>query len=625
MISGKPLSKKVLSELRGSSIISQVIHSAAADTNQDSAQPDSSKVEGIYVEKEEVHNPTSEPLRNESIYDGDYEDENSTPLKSDGYEKLEFEHPALLAAFYDKSINSGVTILYPWQVEISEDLGRAKPDMMKPLKYCVCACNGSGKDAFVIAPFAVWFSLTKIKSRCIITSSSGTQLTAQTETYIRNLCQKVNEFHGEEIFKIRQRYIRCQLSGSEIRLFATDEEGKAEGYHPMEPSTEMAIVISEAKSVKPMIFKALRRCTGYNYWLEVSTPGEPNGDFYKHFTLWANKRHVTTFDCPRNLSDSEREFDKIDLGEHSALYRSKHLALFTSEEGKCVIPVEVVNRCVELSKSGVIKPSHQHMEDRVGIDLAAGGAENTVCITKGNRIRKKLYFREKDTTVTASRINAFLLDSNISKSSENIFADDGGVGHAIIDMLSNMGWRIARQNNQSAASDKKRYTNKGAQNWYRAKRLVEENIWFFDPRANDIDSYTNETNGLYTQLSNRYYKQSETQGKIALESKGEAIANGRPSPDRADAFILSLTGLSVSDFREEDSATASKGKSTPLNQRPALHSNEEVQTWHEEQVYKEYEGGKMNGDGTGAEGKAKGSLSVILNRMKPTNNLLNRN
>ena len=617
---GKPLSKKELASIQEAKGIS-------ADSSSSPTQTDSSIVtnrKADFIEHEiqkEVRAETNDEksLRaSSSDYAGDYVETDTSPIRSDGYQCLAIPNPAVLVAFYNKQINEQTVHLYPWQVETGEEFGAVKPTQQNPHKFALCASNGSGKDLFVIAPFAVWFALSKIKSRCIITSASGTQLTSQTEAYIRSLAQSVNEHHGEEIFRIRQRYIRCNLSGSEIRMFATDEEGKAEGYHPMEPNAEMAIIINEAKSVEPSIFRALRRCTGYNYWLEVSSPGSPSGDFYQHFSLWPHKRRVTSFDC-LHISRGEIEADKLEFGEHSALFRSMHLALFTSVEGDSVIPIEVVNRCIAFSKEGKTKKMHQDWEDRVGIDIAAGGAENSIVITRGNCIRKKLYFREKDTTVTARRIDAFLRDNGIKKDSENIFADDGGVGHAVIDMLVNApyNWRIARQNNQSAASDKKKFSNKGAQNWFRAKRLIDECIWFFDPNAEDIDSYTNETNGLYTQLSNRYYKQAETQGKIALESKGEAIANGRPSPDRADGFILSLTGLSITDFFAENDAVF-KGKDKPLNQRNGFKTNEEVEAWHEEQTFAIYEGtGVMNGDGHKYNHKANGSVMSILNRKVP--------
>src|SRR5204863_301163 len=156
-----------------------------------------------------------------------------------------------------------------------------KPTSQHPYKFVLIGNNGSGKDKFIIAPFAIWFTLTKIRSRVIITTASGTQLTSQTEPYIKDLCEKVNSFFGTEIYRIRQRYIKCLLTGSEIRLFATDEKGRAEGYHPMDTDSEMAIIVNEWKSVDDEITKALRRCTGFNYWLGISSAGEDSGAFYR--------------------------------------------------------------------------------------------------------------------------------------------------------------------------------------------------------------------------------------------------------------------------------------------------------------------------------------------------------
>lgn len=527
---------------------------------------------------------------------------NDSPLEESGYRKLDFDSAAELVAFYDKNLNDSNVLLHPWQLQVNEFLGKAKPTQQLPLKFVLCACNGSGKDAFVIAPFAVWFCLTKIQGRCIITSSSGVQLTSQTEHYISNLCRKVNELHGTEIFKIRQRYIRCRLSGSEIRLFATDEEGKAEGYHPIEPNAEMAIIINEGKSVAIEIYRALRRCTGYNYWIEVSTPGAPHGDFFTHFTNWSDSRRVNTFECP-HLSPTEREADKQELGEHSALYRSKHLALFTSVDGNSIIPVEVIERVKELSKDNHIKIAYQDWPLRVGIDLAAGGDENAIVVTRGNIIYKRLYFREKDTTITARRIDSFLLQElNLPKNYALIYADDGGIGRGTIDQLnSNYGWSIARVNNQWASSNKTQYLNRGAENWYRIKRILEESLWHFTSDDLHDDKFLE-------QLSTRYYKQASTSGKIALESKAEAKSNGRPSPDRADAFILSLTGLSISDF-----LVADKNMINVINKN-LRQIGQPTEDWFDETVtYNQYEK-KQNRMMGRSEGRFDGRISTLVAR-----------
>src|SRR5205814_198121 len=133
------------------------------------------------------------------------------PITDEGYQTLDFQSPAEVAAFFDPNINEGLITLHKWQVEDLELLAKAKVSSIHPYKYILCAANGSGKDAFIVAPFAVWLALTKSRSLCIITSSSGVQLSAQTENYIKTLAHRVNTFYqkiyGCDIFKINQRFI----------------------------------------------------------------------------------------------------------------------------------------------------------------------------------------------------------------------------------------------------------------------------------------------------------------------------------------------------------------------------------------------------------------------------------
>lgn len=531
------------------------------------------------------------------VYPGDISE--AIPSLRGKLQCLDFESPALMLATFNEHIRSKTVVLHKWQVDMLEELGLAKPTQAKPIKYCLVAANGSGKDAFIVAPFAVWFILCKIQSRVILTSSSGTQLTAQTETYIRDLAELINNVMGQEIFRIRQRYIKCRLSGSEIRMFATDEKGKAEGYHPMVPNAEMAIVVNEGKSVTEDIHSALRRCTGYNYWLEVSTPGEPTGFFYNAATSWKLSRRVTSYDCA-HLSEDEREEDKRQLGEHSALFRSKHLALFTSIGGEVIITQELID------KLRATRPlfSIVGWKDKVGIDLAAGGDENCVYIRNGLSIKHFLSFRETDTTLTADKIEMFLL-GKVPKDYDFIFADDGGVGHAIIDTLVRRGWNIKRVLNQHAAINKRNFGNKGAENWYRVKRIFEEG--FFDLES--LPDKEAKNNTLH-QLINRKYKQQLLGARIFLESKKEAKAHGRPSPDRADALILTYTGETLDDFLK--AKTINKPYVNPLSQRSKETRYSSLQEAHDKYT-DEVTYGKFNAKGKSLSKRLHGSLKQAMN------------
>lgn len=58
---------------------------------------------------------------------------------------------------------------------------------------------------------------------------------------------------------------------------------------------------------------------------------------------------------------------------------------------------------------------------------------------------------------------------------------------------------------------------------------------------------------LIAQFKSRYYRQTEGSGKLFLESKSQARAKGRRSPDRFDAYILARAKHRVYEFAEKKS------------------------------------------------------------------------
>lgn len=528
--------------------------------------------------------PLPEVDPNEGKYDGDKVD-NSGPLPSNtsgNWETLGFESPLELIYAIDSTLREATDnkTLHAWQIEVLEELAflgkpkEARPTLHKPHRFALCAANGSGKDQYIVAPFVIWFALTKIRSLTIITSSSGVQLTAQTENYIASLARSVNTFFGEPIFKITRRFIKCLKSGSEIRLFATDEAGKAEGYHPFSDysNAEMAIIVNEAKSVSPEIFGALSRCTGYNYWLNVSTPNEPIGDFYDSFSNWPNRRRVTAFDCPHIPVDHINELRRK-YGEHSAIYRSQVLALFTSIGGSVVIDQDHLNRCIEVSKKGVTKPK-RFGKVKIGIDTAAGRDENAATAIYGNEILPGLYFVEKDTTITEDKLHEWLNKMYQTYGKENceIFADDGGVSHGILDHLVKRGHVIYRVLNQTRAFDHKQFANRGTEMWYNVRRMIEECVLYLPmPDLNVKDSHDHK---LYHQLAYRHFKKNEISGRIALMSKSDEKSEGHASPDRADALALALSSVRFDDIEKAIKDTDKKESGYTFAQLNAMKFEE---------------------------------------------------
>lgn len=496
---------------------------------------------------------------------------NSAPEKLPNDEKvfhrLDIPDSVQLLLLVDDSLRLGIPdangeifSLHPWQVETNKDIcyGRQRengevvsekrPTSIHPYQYALCAANGSGKDAFVIAPIALWFIVTKIQSKVIITSASAGQLNTQTEKYIRNLAAKINVWAmktmGFEIIEARRRHYTCTLTGSEIFLFATDEEEKAEGHHPTIPGAEMMLIVNEAKSVQPEIFEALNRCTGYNYWIDVSSPGEPIGHFHRHFTNWPNKRRVSYFDCPHH-SKQLFDQDRVDYGEHSAYFRSKWLALFTFIGGRYVVSHEKLENLRRLNKQNFPKPICQSEPIRVGIDIAlsTNGDETVITFWRGNKQLAQKEFRIQDSTILAVALEQELQKQGIERSHGYIFADDGGVGRSVIDIMNRKGYRIRRVLNNSASRNKRAFKNKGAQTWYKFSRLIEEGVLIFKNPNDDK---------LFTQIASRKYKESDGGiDRMTLQSKKDMMSEGFPSPDRADACVLAFTDIDLSLFLDE--------------------------------------------------------------------------
>ena len=501
---------------------------------------------------------------------------------------INFAHPLELLAWIDPAIQSGELKLYPWQIKASKLIGTPGIFEKKaPLDFLMRCSNGSGKDAYIIAPTAIWFCLSKIRSRCVVTSSSHVQMERQTASYIKNRARTVNliarkqGIYNGDLFEIKKDHIYCPMTGSEIHMFVTDDPGRAEGYHPWPdwPNTELMIIANEAKTIPDEIFEALSRCT-FTHWLEVSTPGHTSGHFFNHVKRSVHypapyvrgERYsirVTSFDCP-HVSKKKIEDDKEDFGEDSAIFRSKHLALFTSLDEATVISVEVVNKLHQDTKYGKEKFEEKVYRDvgsprRGGLDLAAGGDENTLYIFKNNRCIGREIFTCSNTNTTVELIPR-LLDKWMLLP-ENVFADDGGVGKSMLDnLVENQGVVVNRVRNQSRASNHKLYANRGAELWFNFKRFVEQQLVLLP-----VDDEK-----LWEQLGNRHYKQQTTTGRICLEAKSDAKAHGRPSPDRADAVVLAFSGVFPRHFLGIDEQPSEKRESVSYS--PELHAKRQLTT-----------------------------------------------
>lgn len=463
------------------------------------------------------------------------------PERAEGFD---FQDPEELLYFLDDDVKKGAARggidLYPWQVGFMRDFADKSWDVKTAFHALVRAANGSGKDKYIIAACAVWLCMRYLKAWSVITSSSGQQLDLQTCKHITYLCQKANEKFGCPVWKIRYRHYTCLATGSPIDCFATDEPGKAEGWHPIDAGCKLALFMSEAKTVTDEINEAYDRCDGYTHRVHVSSPGPPIGHFYDDCLQSTPRKSLSTitsasplnyveyvvtgYDCPHISNSNRIERVKQKYGEKSVFYLSSIMAEFSSNEERVVIPFHFVQSCIN-SKTQWVKETY----NKAGLDLADGGDETVLIVRNGNKVLKIVPFRFDKSTDTIAYLDTLFRDNGLTNKDAYIYADCGGIGKPMLDVLRSKGWlNIRYVDNRWAAEDKKVYYKRATEMWFSLKKFFERGeIIIPDDKL------------LKEQLGGRYYK-IRTDNTLHLLSKVEQKAKGYKSPDRADSLVLAF-------------------------------------------------------------------------------------
>ena len=469
------------------------------------------------------------------------------------FDGLDIKDPVELLILLDENILSGETKLHDWQIRFMLDFADPRHDKRNPFRGVVQACNGSGKDKYIIAACAVWICMRYKEVECPITSSSGDQLDNQTGAHIDRLCHKSNARFGK-LWKIQYRYYEFLHTGelgnptpSKLKLFATDEPGKAEGYHPVDAGKKMAIFTSETKSIPEDITSALTRCTGYTHRVDASSPGLASGYFYETCTSAIPREElddikaltsvqtilykVTAYQCSHILPEEIEAFAaSLPGGKNNQVFRSGMLAEFGSTDMMVVIPSAFVWRAIEnlpKRKQGFKIQWIQEEHNSAGLDLSDGGAETVLATRNGNKLLNLDAFKLDDTEDTIDYLEELFNKRGLRHKNALIKGDYCGLGGPMLRALKRRGWSNIRFiDSRNASRQPKTYANLGTELFFHLRNLLEQNgiILFYDKL-------------LIDQLCTRYYKLSV---KLIhqLLSKLEQRSKGYPSPDRADALNL---------------------------------------------------------------------------------------
>ncbi len=169
----------------------------------------------------------------------------------------------------------------------------------------------------------------------------------------------------------------------------------------------------------------------------------------------------------------------------------------------------------------------------MGLDPAWKGKDLIVmCLRRGRNVEEIRRFPPMETTQLIGLISRIINQEQI----DFAFIDVGGLGIGIGEGIRDNGFgKIVRLVNfAKSADDSERYANKRCEMYARAK------IWLEDEPCSIRSSDKKALHALQSQISNVLIDDKEHKQRFKLESKDDIRSRNLPSPDYADAFVLTF-------------------------------------------------------------------------------------
>lgn len=174
----------------------------------------------------------------------------------------------------------------------------------------------------------------------------------------------------------------------------------------------------------------------------------------------------------------------------------------------------------------------------LGVDVARFGSDRTTfCLRQGPVARIVGDFSKQSTTETTGKVVAALVEHQV----DEVRVDGVGVGGGVVDQLLEHGHDVVDMQAGAGANDSDHFLNARAEWAWGIRTRMEDGDLDLDPDDDD----------LAAQLGALRYKFT-SRGQIQIESKDEMRKRGLPSPDRADALMLTAGAVAPVDQVVED-------------------------------------------------------------------------
>ena len=401
-------------------------------------------------------------------------------------------------------------------------------------RVAVKSGNGLGKG-FSAAVAVLWFLHSH--DPAIVLS------TAPTFRQVRHiLWRQIHSLHrrAPDILKGKLLDTRWELSDDRYAMgLSADTADQFQGFH----SPNMLIVVDEAEGVSDGIYEAIEAVmtSAEPRLLLIGNPTTASGVFRRAFYQERNIYHcitISALDSPNvqsgqvvipGLTTARWVEERRQIwGVDNPLYRARVLGEFPDQAEDTLIRLSDVEAAV-LRQDQDERVSGLGLEGEVAVavavDVARFGSDHSVILRRrGQRVEEIRTFNGMDTMELAGWVAAAIREFQPTQTC----IDEVGVGAGVVDRLREQGYGVRGINVAHAARQKEVFANLRAEGYWRLRELF----------ASGQISIPSDQQLMGELAALRY--SYDSQGRILMESKEAMRQRGIPSPDKADALMLSF-------------------------------------------------------------------------------------
>jgi phage terminase large subunit len=449
----------------------------------------------------------------------------------------------------------------PWQVEALTQYGTrfVAPQydsngvrINRPQrKISIRSGHGVGKTA-LLAWCIVHHLTCTYPQKTVCTAPTQSQLfdalASETKSWLGKLPPELQALF--EVFSDRI-VLRASPENSFVsfRTSSADRPEALAGVH----SANVLLIPDEASGIVDKIFEtAAGSMSGEDATtIMAGNPTRISGLFHKSHTelrhIW-HTIHVNCENSPRVAKEWVQEMADT-YGVDSNEYRVRVLGEFPKADDDKAIPFEYI----ESALTRDVKPTF--VRPIWGLDVGITGDPSALCKRRGNcLVEKTKIWQLPDTMNTVGLVKAEWDDTEQRDRPSEILVDVIGFGKGVCDRLRELGLPARGINVAESPPIKGRHERLRDELW-----LGKGRQWF----AN-LDCNIAGDKELADELSAQKMHPPSSTGKSKVYSKKEMKKLGKKSPNRADAFLLTLAGEAVTALTNQTPGSTQYPANAPL-------------------------------------------------------------